>query len=98
MLYQYPVDLLAFLELNLKSAKYLTMGKFKLLLASFSKAILSGSKHLKGNKPVYIREMIRNLHSTATIYNYPCSCFHFIVNEISRNKALGFIRNPSGFN
>ena len=43
-------------------------------------------EHFKGKKPVYVREMGINLHSTA-IMIYSCSCFHTIVNEISRNKT-----------
>ena len=44
-----------------------------------------GAEHLKVKKPVYVREIGTRLYSTAIII-HPCSCFHFIVNEISRNE------------
>ena len=56
------------------------------LLTPFVQAILSGAENLKVKKPVHVREMGIHLHSTA-IMVYPCLCFHFIVDEISRTKT-----------
>ena len=68
-LYQYIADLLTFLELYLKSSKYLKMGTSD-LLAPFFKAILSGCVAYKVKKPVYVREMSIHLYSTAIITVY----------------------------
>ena len=65
------------------------MGKFGLVDAICqieSKQFCPGAEHLKVKKPVYVREMGIHLHSTAIVI-HPCSCFHFIVNKISRNKT-----------
>ena len=53
------------------------------LLTPFVKAILSGCRALK-RKETRLCDRNRNIF---THNSYPCLCFHFIVNEISRNKT-----------
>ena len=78
-LYQYPVDLLT--ELKLKSS-----------WRHLSRQFFPGAEHLKVKKVVYLREMGIYIHSTAVLYIYPCSCFYFIMNDISGNKTKNCLR------
>ena len=63
-LYQYPSDLPPFLEIYLKSSKYLKMGKFELILALFAKAIFSGC----GPFIIKSKEMRINEHSFLLVF------------------------------
>ena len=71
------------------------MGKFRLVDALFQlKAIIFvqvQSIIFKVKEHVYVRETGIHLHSAA-IMIYPCSCFHFTVKEISRNKTKNCTR------
>ena len=60
------------------------MGKFVVVDAVCQLQFCQGAKHLKVKKRIYVGEKRINLHSAAAD---PCLLFHFIVNEISRNKA-----------
>ena len=61
------------------------MGKFGLVDA-FGKAILSGCEAFK-SKEARLRERNGNTFTLNSYYTNPCLCFHFNVNEISRNKT-----------
>ena len=65
ILYQYPVDLLTFLELYLKNV--LKWANWD-LLTPFDKAICAVAENLKLKKPVYVREIRMHLHSTPIVY------------------------------
>ena len=55
------------------------------LFASFVKASLPGWEAFK-SKETPLCERNGNTFTFNSYYIYPCSCFHFIVNEIWRNK------------
>ena len=51
------------------------------------------AKHLKVKKPVYMKEMGTHLQLFSIVIRiHPCLCFHFIVDEISRNKTKNYPR------
>ena len=77
---QYPVDLLTYLDLYLKSSKCLKMGKFGLV-----SAILSGCGAFKSKKKKRLCERNEN---TCTLNSFIYILVHVpIVNEISPNKT-----------
>ena len=89
LLCQCLVDLLTFLKLE-----YLKMGKFGLADAicdSFVKAILSRCGTFK-SKETCLCERNGNTFTLNSYYTYPCSGFHFTVNEISQNKTKNCLR------
>ena len=57
-LYQYPVDLLTFLQLYLKSSTYLKMGKFRLDRAICQGNFFPDAEHLKVKELVYLKETV----------------------------------------
>ena len=56
------------------------------LLTPFVKAILSGCGAFK-SKETRLCERNGNTFTLNSYYKYPCLCFHFTVNEMSRNKT-----------
>ena len=82
ILYQYPIDLLTFLELYLESSKYFK-GKFRLAgtICQSNFVLMQRSR-----KATHLCERNENTFTLNSYYIYPCSCFHFIVNEISPIK------------
>ena len=56
------------------------------MLTPFVKAILCGCGAFK-SKEIRLCERNGNTFTLNSYYIYLCSCFHFIVNEISRNKT-----------
>ena len=72
----------------MKGFEYLKMGKFRLIDATCR------SNFVRRN-PFMFREMRVDLHSTAITISH-CSCFQFIVNEISRSKTKNCLRRLSG--
>ena len=61
------------------------MGKFGLVDA-ICQSNLSGYGAFK-SKETRLCEKNGNTFTLSSYYIYPCSCFHFTVNEISRNKT-----------
>ena len=43
-------------------------------------------------KAIFLFERNENTFPLNSCYIYHCSCFHVIVNEISRNKAINYLK------